>query len=129
MKNLVKVFKANKDFTRAFVSDVLLNEKVLIKSNFATGWGTLAKVTRILNTQIEVEIINIVPTEESNRFGTKNGWDIERKENPENFFLRWAEWKKRVIGTKRKFFKETGIEVGSTNSTWRSSSLCTFIIK
>jgi hypothetical protein len=119
----MKVLQANKDFFRSTNFQLNPGDKVLIKQSVATGWGKLAIVKRVMKSQVEVQVINVVPTEESNRFGTKNGL-LDRSKNPENFFLRWAEKKNIWVGRKIKFFKDTGVMVGHSEN-WNPTILTT----
>ncbi len=114
----MKVLKANTDFNRAFDITPSLGEEFLIKQSIATGWAKLAKVIRITKTQVELEVINIIPTEECNRFGIKNGLN----DRFEGFFKDWAFRKKSFIGEKIKFFKDSCVSVGSTNN-WNPTVL------
>lgn len=117
----MKVLKAGIDFTRASNIDAEIGQKFLIKKSIATGWGKLAKVTRITKTQIELQIINVIPTEESNRFGVKNGLVDNRFIG--GFFENWAFRKKCSVGKKLKFFKENCIQVGDSEN-WNPLILC-----
>ena len=122
MTTKFKVLKAGVDFQRTFSINPKIDEKFLIKSCIATGWGKLVKVIRVMKTQVEVEVINVVPTEETNRFGTKNGF----KDRREGFFKDWA-WRKKVnVGRKEKFFKDTCVMVGMTED-WNPSILVKLI--
>ncbi len=107
----MKVLKANTDFNRAFDIEPKIGDIFLIKQSIATGWANLSIITRVTKTQVELEVINIVPTEESNRFGTKNGL----KDRTDGFFANWAFRKKVLIGKKFKFFKDSCVSVGSSN--------------
>lgn len=118
----MRVLKAGVDFIAAANINPTIGQEFLIKQSIATGWASLVKVTRVLSTQIEVEIINVTPTEESNRFGVKNGL----KDRFEGFFEHWAFRKKVNIGTKHKFFKNTGVLVGSSND-WNPTILAELI--
>tara|TARA_B110001452_G_scaffold262337_1_gene262243 strand:- start:184 stop:555 length:372 start_codon:yes stop_codon:yes gene_type:complete len=110
MKNL-KLLKANEDFKNLTnLEDLKINQKVLIKSSVATGWAKVGEVSRIMKSQIEVTITNVIPTIDSNRFGTKNHF----KNRWIGFFKDWAGMKKFNKGKKRKFFIESNIEVGSS---------------
>jgi len=119
----MKVLKSNKDFFRSSNLELNPGDKVLIKQSVATGWGKLAIVKRVMKSQVEVQVINVVPTEESNRFGTKNGL-LDRSKNPENFFLRWSDNKKMNVGRKMKFFIDSGVMVGDSEN-WNPTILTT----
>ena len=110
----MRVLKAGIDFQRAFEINPQEGENFLIKSVHPTGWAKLAKVTRVMKSQVELEIINVVPTEESNKFGTKNGL-LDRHEG---FFSDWCFKKKVNVGKRVKFFRESGIMVGMSDS-WK----------
>ena len=114
----MKVLVASKDFVRAFSVDSI-GEVVLIKTSAASGWAIKAKVIRQTKTQIEVECIKWIPTEDTNRFGVKNGL----KDRFEGWLGDWS-WRNKVInGNKRKFWKSNFTEVGSANE-WNPSVLC-----
>lgn len=121
----MKVLKAGIDFQRAFEIDPQVGEQFLIKSNLATGWARLARVTRVMKSQVELEVTNVIPTEESNKFGTKNGL-LDRGEG---FFEDWAFRKKALIGKRVKFFKESGIMVGMSSDSWRQTVLVELLTK
>lgn len=108
----MKVLVAGKDFVRAEKISPKVGEKFLIKQSIATGWGHLAKVTRVTKTQVEVEVVNLVPTEETNRFGTKNGL----KDRHQGFFEVWCWRKKASVGKKFKFFKDSCVMVGDSEN-------------
>ncbi len=115
MKNL----KANIDFISPLdLTDLKLNDKVLIKSSIATGWAKVGIVKRIMKKQIEVETINVIPTIDTNRFGTKNHFSNRWI----GFFEDWANMKRFNKGRKRKFFIESNIEVGFSNE-WNPSRI------
>lgn len=114
----MKVLKAGIDFIRTTDVDPQIGQEFLIKQSIATGWAKRAKVIRVTPTQVELEVTNLIPTEESNKFGTKNGL----KDRREGFFADWAFRKKAIIGKKFKFFKDTCIMVGDTNA-WNPSTL------
>ena len=118
----MKVLKAGIDFSAAVNINPTIGQHFLIKQSIATGWASLVKVTRVLSTQVEVEIINVIPTEESNKFGVKNGL----KDRFNGFFKHWAFRKKVNIGTKHKFFKDSCVSVGSLND-WNPSILAKLI--
>jgi hypothetical protein len=117
----MKVLKAGIDFSRASNINPALGDTFLIKQAIATGWGKLARVTRITKTQVELEVINVIPTEETNKFGTKNGMN----DRFDGFFHDWAFRKKVQAGKKFKFFRDNGISVGDTDS-WNPTVLCEF---
>tara|TARA_R100000742_G_C4256866_1_gene74724 strand:- start:199 stop:576 length:378 start_codon:yes stop_codon:yes gene_type:complete len=100
------------------VKSLKIEDIVLVKQTTVTGWGWLAKVIRTTKTQIEVEIINLLPTLDVCKIATVNPF----KNRGEGFFEDWAWWKKQHLGRKRKFFKDTGIEVGSSND-WKPLSI------
>ena len=120
----MKVLKADIDFFKAKEINAEIGQKFLIKQSRATGWAKLAQVTRLTKTQIELEIINVIPTEESNRFGVKNGFKDNRSMG--GFFQDWAFRKKCLVGKKWKFFKDNGVMVGDSDN-WNPSVLCELI--
>ena len=120
----MKPLKAHIDF---FFQGNLQPQKeqlFLIKQSVASGWGRLAKVKRITKTQVVLEVVNVIPTIESNKFGEKNGMTDDRDKG--NFFLDWAERKKALKEKEVKFFLKSGLEVGNSNS-WNTNLLCTLI--
>ena len=119
----MKLLKANKDFIKPHNLDhLMLNEKVLIKAATATGWAKVGLVTRIMKSQIEVTITNVIPTIDTNRFGTKNHFENRWV----GFFKDWADMKRFNKGKKRKFFIESNIEVGSSQE-WNPQSIAEII--
>lgn len=118
----MKVLKAGFDFVRAFEINPSIGQEMLIKQSVATGWAKLAKVTKVTKTQVELEVLNIIPTEESNKFGTKNGL----KDRTDGFFMNWAARKKAFIGEKQKFFKESCVMVGCSND-WNPAVLAELV--
>lgn len=117
---MMKALKAGLDFFRTSDVNPTVGEKFLIKQSIATGWANLAVVTRVMRSQFELKIINVIPTEESNRFGTKNGLKDNREIG--GFFKEWQRNKKLRIGRKVKFFRSSGIMVGQT-SNWNPDCL------
>lgn len=107
----MKVLKAGLDFVRVSKINPNIGQEMLIKQSVATGWAKLAKVTKVTKTQVELEVVNLIPTEESNKFGTKNGF----KDRCEGFFKEWAFRKKVAVGKKHKFFKDSCVMVGCSN--------------
>ena len=120
----MKVLKSFIDFMPIREIELEIGSKVLIKQSTASGWGRLAKVIRLTPKQVEVEVINVIPTEESNRFGTKNG--LKDRGELGGFFEDWAFRKKCAIGKKEKFWKSNAQRVGETTS-WNSTVLCEII--
>ena len=119
----MKVLKANIDFIKPInLEELKLNEKVLIKSAVATGWAKVGTVTRIMKSQIEVTVNNVIPTIDTNRFGTKN----HLKNRWVGFFEDWADMKRFNKGLKWKFFIESNVEVGSTQD-WNPQSVSIII--
>jgi hypothetical protein len=118
----MKVLKSGIDFVRAFDINPTTGEQFLIKKAVPTGWAKLAKVTRVTKTQVEVEVINVIPTEESNKFGVKNGL----KDRFVGFFKDWDEQKRFAIGKKHKFWLKDGVFVGDTNN-WNPTVLAQLI--
>lgn len=117
----MKVLKANQDFISLSELNLSIGQEVLIKSSIATGWASLCKVVRETKCQIEVEVINIIPTEESNRFGIKNG--LKDRGTNGGFFENWAFRKKCSIGRRSKFWKDSAIRVGDSEN-WNPSVIC-----
>ena len=115
----MKVLKAGIDFSKASEINPQLGTEFLIKSSIATGWAKRAKVVRLTGKQVEVEVVNIIPTEETNRFGTKNGL----KDRHEGFLLIGLSEKKAFVGEKMKFFKESCERVGDSGN-WNPAILC-----
>ena len=102
------------------LSTLKVGDKVLTKKSIATGWARVGVVTRIMKTQIEVEITNVIPTIDHNRFGTKNPFVNDRLKG--DFFTHWSDLKKAVVGKRTKFFKDGGVEVGMS-SLWNSNGI------
>ena len=63
-----------------------------------------------MKSQIEVTITNVIPTIDSNRFGTKNHFENRWI----GFFKDWADMKRFNKGKKRKFFIKSNTELGSS---------------
>ena len=114
----MKVLKAGIDFSKASEINPQLGTEFLIKSSIATGWAKRAKVVRLTGKQVEVEVVNIIPTEETNRFGTKNGL----KDRHEGFLLIGLS-EKSICWGKMKFFKESCERVGDSGN-WNPAILC-----
>ncbi len=117
-----KVLKSGIDFVRTSNIEPTIGETFLIKTSVASGWARVGKVTKITKTQIELEVIDLIPTEDSNKFGIKNHF----KNRTEGFFADWCWRKKATIGQKRKFFKSSSIEVGDTNQ-WNPTILAQLV--
>jgi hypothetical protein len=118
----MKVLKSGIDFKHAYGIEPKLGDSFLIKRSVATGWAYLAKVFRITPTQIELEIINVIPTEDTNKLGVKNGLTDRQV----GFFQHWAEYKRNMTGKRYKFSKENGMRVGSSKE-WNPLILCELI--
>jgi translation initiation factor 2 gamma subunit (eIF-2gamma) len=119
----MKLLKAHKDFIKPInLKDLKLNEKVLIKSAVATGWAKVGTVTKIMKSQIEVTVTNVIPTIDSNKFGIKNHF----KNRWIGFFEEWADMKRFNKGKKRKFFIESNVEVGCSQD-WNPQSVSVII--
>jgi len=117
----MKALVANKDFSRVIGIDGI-GETVLIKSSAATGWAIKAKVVRETKTQVEVECERWIPTEDTFKWGVKNGL----KDRFEGWISDWS-WRNKVIkGNKRKFWRDTFQEVGDSQN-WNPSILCKLI--
>jgi hypothetical protein len=124
MKNF-KVLQSGIDFTSAFsVRDLMVGDEVIMKSMAVSGWARTGKVTRVMNTQIEVECTNVIPTKDRCNFGTVNPFVDSRFKG--GFFENWAWFRKTAIGRKSKFFRADGIEVGSRNE-WNPRGLAVII--
>ena len=105
------VLDSTTDFKRCNdLSNFEVGDKVLIKSSAASGWASVAKVTRIMLSQIEVQTINIIPTKDHHRWGTTNPFVDDREKG--DFFLRWNDAKRCNVGRKSKFFIKGGLKVG-----------------
>ncbi len=109
------ILKANEDFQRVFNVDPQLGDHFLVKSLLATGWAKFGRVVRTTKTQIELSIIDIIPTEDTSKLVNINGADL-----PEGFL---EDRKTALIGKKEKFFKKSGVEVGASNH-WCPDVLC-----
>jgi hypothetical protein len=120
-----KVLQSGIDFTSHFsVRDLMVGDEVIMKSMAVSGWARIGKVTRVMNTQIEIECTNVIPTKDKCRIGTLNPFVDDRKKG--GFFEHWAWWRKCAIGDKSKFFRANGIEVGSSNE-WNPRGLAVII--
>tara|TARA_R100001086_G_C11775839_1_gene242192 strand:- start:12 stop:404 length:393 start_codon:yes stop_codon:yes gene_type:complete len=92
------------------LSHLKVGNQVLIKSSIASGWAQVVNVTRIMPTQIEVETVNVIPTIDHCRWGTKNPFVNDREKG--NFFAHWSWVKQANVGKKNKFFIHGGKQVG-----------------
>tara|TARA_R100001015_G_C4610278_1_gene165636 strand:+ start:1040 stop:1426 length:387 start_codon:yes stop_codon:yes gene_type:complete len=114
--------KSGQDFISPVdLNNLKINQIVLAKSSVATGWASVVKVVRIMKTQIEVEIINVIPTIDNFKWGVKNPFE----NRCQGFFQFWAERKKILKGKKRKFFIENNVEVGSSDN-WNPNRIAIF---
>jgi len=118
----MKVLKSGIDFKGTFGINPIIGDEFLIKQSVATGWAKLGKVTKVMKSQIELEIINVIPTEDKNAFGVKNPF----ANREQGFFETWATKKRIFVGKKLKFFKDSCVEVGDSNN-WNKTVLAEII--
>ena len=114
--NIMKALKFGEDFHH--LSTPTIGQMVIIKTAASSGWGLKAKVVRITKKQVIVECEKWLPTVDRSKIGTRNGL----KDRFSGWLAHWSQMNKASKGRQRKFWIDSNLEVGSTNS-WNASTV------